>query len=130
MTALPSWVESAMFDAQRDPRPVAPNHLAVGLDAAMRDEPRRVGDGELSGGPGRPRHYNPITTGESRVKVNRATVGKPEGARRSKWPTERTAMASRKQTAARKRFARQAKAKGETKVGKAAASRTRRKRKR
>jgi hypothetical protein len=39
-------------------------------------------------------------------------------------------MASRKQTAARKRFARQAKTKGATKVGRAAASRSRRKRKR
>lgn len=35
-------------------------------------------------------------------------------------------MASKKQSAARKRFARQAKAKGSSKVGKAAASRTRR----
>ncbi|CKI23772.1 Uncharacterised protein [Mycolicibacterium smegmatis] len=38
-------------------------------------------------------------------------------------------MASKKQAAARKRFARQAKAKGSSKVGNAAASRTRRKRK-
>lgn len=79
MTALPPWIESAMFDAQRDPRPVAPDSLAVGLDAAMRGEPRRVGDGELSGGGGQPRHYNPITAGEARVKVNRGTVGKPDG---------------------------------------------------
>ncbi|MCV7222952.1 MULTISPECIES: hypothetical protein [Mycobacteriaceae] len=79
MTALPPWVESAMLDAQRDPRPVAPDALAVGLGAAMRGEPRRVGDGELSGGPGQPRHYNPITSGETRVKVNRGTVGKPDG---------------------------------------------------
>ena len=39
-------------------------------------------------------------------------------------------MASKKQAAARSRFARQARAKGKTKVGKAAASRTRRKKKR
>lgn len=45
----------------------------------MRGEPRRVGDGELSGGAGQPRDYNPITTGEARVKVNRGTVGKPDG---------------------------------------------------
>ena len=38
-------------------------------------------------------------------------------------------MASKKQAAARSRFARQARAKGKTKVGKAAASRTRRKKK-
>lgn len=79
MTALPPWVESAMADAERDPRPVVPDALAVGLDAAMRGEPRRVGPGELSGDAGQPRHYNPITTGEARVKVNRGTVGRPDG---------------------------------------------------
>jgi hypothetical protein len=79
MTALPPWVESAMFDAQRNHRPVAPDALAVGLDAAMRGEHRRVGPGELSGDGGQPCHYNPITTGEPRVKVNRGTVGKPDG---------------------------------------------------
>lgn len=80
MTALPAWVESAMFDAKRDSRPVAPDALAVGLDTAMRGESRRVGPGELSGDAGQQRHYNPITTGETRVKVNRGTVGKPDGA--------------------------------------------------
>lgn len=79
MRALPPWIESAMFDAQRDPRPVAPDQLAVGLDAAMRGERRRVGPGELSGDAGQARDYNPITTGEARVKVNRGTVGKPDG---------------------------------------------------
>jgi hypothetical protein len=75
MTALPPWVESAMADAQRDPRPVAPDQLA----AALRGERPRVGPGELSGDAGQPRHYNPITTGEARVKVNRGTVGEPDG---------------------------------------------------
>lgn len=82
MTALPPWVESAMFDAKRDHRPVAPDQLAVGLDAAMRGEPRRVGDGELSGGAGQPRHYRPITEQraprEPRMKVNRGTGGTPD----------------------------------------------------
>lgn len=41
-----------------------------------------------------------------------------------------TRMATKKQAAHRKRFAAQARAKGKTKVGKAAASRTRRKKKR
>jgi len=76
---LPPWVESAMADAKRDPRPVAPDALAVGLDSAMRGEPRRLGDGELSGGAGQPRDYHPITSGEARVRVNRGTVGKPDG---------------------------------------------------
>lgn len=79
MSALPPWVESAMFDAHRYPGTVAPDALAVGLDAAMRGERLRVGPGELSGGAGQPRDYNPITTGEVRVKVNRGTVGKPDG---------------------------------------------------
>jgi hypothetical protein len=79
MTALPTWVESAMFDAKHDHRPVAPDALAVGLDAVMRSESRRVGAGELSGDAGQARPYNPITTGKARVKVNRGTVGKPDG---------------------------------------------------
>ncbi|WP_310779146.1 hypothetical protein [Mycobacterium sp. Z3061] len=73
---LPPWVADAMDDAQRDPRPVAPPDQ---LAAALRGEHARVGPGELSGDAGQPRHYQPITTGEARVKVNRATVGKPDG---------------------------------------------------
>lgn len=45
----------------------------------MRGEPRRVGPGELSGDAGQARDYHPITKGETRVKVNRGTVGKPDG---------------------------------------------------
>jgi hypothetical protein len=79
MTALPPWIESAMFDAQRDPPPVAPDQLA----AALRGERPRIGPGELSGDAGQPREYRPITAhrapSEPRMKVNRGTVGKPDG---------------------------------------------------
>ena len=76
MTALPPWVADAMSDAKRDPKPVAPDQLS----AALPGERPRVGPGELSGPAGQPRHYHPITEPcEPRVKVNRGTVGKPDG---------------------------------------------------
>lgn len=75
-SGLPPWVAEAMDDAKRDPRPAAkPDQLA----AALLNERPRVVPGELSGGEGQPRNYTPITTGEARVKVNRGTVGKPDG---------------------------------------------------
>jgi hypothetical protein len=68
-----------MAEAKRDPRPVAPDQLA----AALLGERPRVGPGELSGGAGQPRERNPITAHraprEPRVKLNRGTVGKPDG---------------------------------------------------